>query len=279
MAANSNLKFSVLMPVYIKENPQYLCLALHSILVDQTVKPAELVIVEDGPLNLELDKILNEYFKQFPQIIKLLKLDKNMGMGYAMNYGLNQCSNEWIFRMDSDDIAVSVRFEKQLEIIQSNKYDVVGSATEEFNDKIGDLGQFRIMPKKHADIINFMKLRNPVNHMTVAFKRSKAIAAGGYWDKRYFEDYNLWYEMSKIGAEFYNIQEALVKARIGNNMVSRRSGYAYYKYERELMKKFLNDGFINIFEYWIISSVKFILRILPVNLLSFIYLKLLRKSG
>jgi glycosyltransferase involved in cell wall biosynthesis len=270
-------KFSVLMPVYIKEAPLNLTEALNSILVDQSIKPDELVIVEDGPLTTELHDVLVKYNNQFSNIVKLFKLDENMGMGYAMNYGLNQCSYDWIFRMDSDDIAVSTRFEKQLKIIQQEEYDVIGSAIEEFNETIGDINQLRIMPQMHPEIIDFMKLRNPINHMTVAFSRKKAIEAGGYWDKRYFEDYNLWYQMYKVGAKFYNIQEPLVYARIGNNMIKRRSGYAYYQYETELMKSFLNDKFINRVEYGIILSVKFILRILPVNVLTLFYKKLLRK--
>jgi len=271
-------KFSVLMPVYVKESPGYLSLALKSILVDQSIKPDELIIVEDGPLTNELDEVLARYSDQFPDVIKIFKLAKNMGMGYAMNYGLKLCTYEWVFRMDSDDIAVPNRFQKQLEIIQHDKYDVIGSSIEEFNNEIGDLDQFRVMPKMHSDVISFMKTRNPINHMTVAFRRTKAIEAGGYWNKRYFEDYNLWYQMYKVGAKFYNMQEVLVNARIGNNMVDRRRGYGYYKYETELMKIFLKDKFINKFEYSIILSLKFVLRILPANLLSFVYQKMLRKK-
>jgi len=279
MKLDSSLKFSVLMPVYIKENPGYLCQSLNSILLDQTTKPDEIVIVEDGPLTEELYDALAQFYKQFPDIIKIYKLESNMGMGYAMNYGLNKCRNEWIFRMDSDDIALPTRFEKQLEIIQTGKYDVVGSATEEFNITEGDLRQFRIMPENHADIIKFMKLRNPINHMTVAFRKETAIKAGGYWDKRYFEDYNLWYEMFKVGAKFYNLKEVLVNARVGNNMVERRSGYAYYQYENELMKKFLKDKFISSFEYGIVLSIKLVLRILPVKILSVFYQKFLREAN
>ena len=109
------------MPVYIKENPEFLTMSLDSILINQTIIPTELIIVEDGPLNVELDNVLLHYQKKFPEILKIFKLAENKGMGYAMNYGLNKCSNEWIFRMDSDDIAVSSRFERQIDIIKNNK--------------------------------------------------------------------------------------------------------------------------------------------------------------
>lgn len=273
------MKFSVLIPVYIKEKPEFLAMSLDSILIHQTVVPSEIIIVEDGPLNLELDNVLLAYQNNFPEIFKVFKLKENKGMGFAMNYGLNNCSYEWVFRMDSDDIAVSTRFEQQLNIIKkNNNYDVIGSSISEFNHKIGDLNQLRIMPENHHQIINFLKTRNPINHMTVAFRKSKAIEANGYWDKRYFEDYNLWYEMHKIGAKFYNIQTPLVHARIGNNMVARRSGYSYHKYEKELMSKFLSDKFINNLEYYSIMCIKYALRILPIPLLKFVYKNFLRKS-
>lgn len=271
------LKFSVLMPIYIKENPQYLSRALDSILISQTIKPTEVIIVEDGPLTSVLYETLENYQSLFPDVIKIFKLKNNMGMGFAMNHGLNKCNYDWIFRMDSDDIASSMRFEKQLAIIKTNKYDVIGSSIQEFNHEVGDLKRFRVMPEEHKKIIRMMKTRNPINHMTVAYRKTMALKAGGYWDRRYFEDYNLWYEMHKIGARFYNIKESLVYARIGNNMVARRSGLAYYKFERTLMKKFLNDSFITKFEYIRTLAFKFLLRNLPVSLLDFVYKSLLRK--
>lgn len=271
------MKFSVLIPVYVKEKPEFLVASLDSILKNQTIMPSEVIVIEDGPLNLELNKCLTDYQLQFPDVLKIFKLDENSGMGFAMNFGLNKCSYDWVFRMDSDDIAVPTRFEQQLEVIESNTYDVVGSSITEFNFEIGDLNQLRIMPEHHQEIIQFLKIRSPINHMAVAFRRSTAIQAGGYWDKRYFEDYNLWYEMYKIGAKFYNIQTPLVNARIGNNMIARRSGYAYYRYEKELMSKFRTDGFINMFEYRTTLALKYILRLLPVPLLTLIYKGFLRK--
>jgi glycosyltransferase involved in cell wall biosynthesis len=271
------MQFSVLIPIYSKENPCFLSLAFDSILLNQNIIPAEVIVVEDGLLTNELDAVIANYKNKYPQI-KVCKLPQNMGMGYAMNVGLNKCSYEWVFRMDSDDIAKPTRFEEQIKIINTNTYDVIGATIEEFHYNIGDLRQLRVMPQHHNQIVKFMKFRNPINHMTVAFKKSVAVKANGYWDKRYFEDYNLWYEMYKIGAKFYNIQTPLVDARIGNNMVARRSGYAYYKYEKELMKKFLKDKFINLFEFSFYLSVKLVLRVLPVNVLTYIYQKVLRKS-
>ena len=182
--------------------------------------------------------------------------------------------------MDSDDIAMPDRFEVQLKFLEKNPaIDVLGSSIEEFDLQPGDLRRFRTLPQENNDIVRLMKFRNPINHMTVFFRKEVALRAGGYWSQRYNEDYNLWYEMRKIGAKFHNLTKNLVHVRVGNNMVGRRSGYGYFEFEKILLKKFLNDRFITRFEYSYLFLIKFSLRILPTRLLEIFYKTFLRKSN
>ena len=126
------MNFSVLMSVYEKETPEYLQAALDSILVNQTIMPTEVVVVEDGPLNDGLYDILEEFRKKFP-CLKTVPLRKNVGLGDALNEGLKHCSYEWVARMDSDDIAVDTRFESQLTFIKHNPdIDLLGGNITEF---------------------------------------------------------------------------------------------------------------------------------------------------
>lgn len=273
-------EFSVLIPVYVKENPVFLESSLRSILDDQTVRPNEVVIVEDGPVTNELDAVLSAFEKRYPEIFKRYKLEKNQGMGIAMNHGLERATREWVARMDSDDVAVPQRFERQLEFLKMNPtIDVLGSSIEEFEKEPGDLQRYRKLPETHEEIVKLMKFRNPINHMTVFYRRELAIKAGGYWLERYFEDYNLWYEMWKAGARLHNLQDNLVRVRIGNNMVKRRSGYGYFEIEKIFLRKFRKEGFITAKEYLYLTSVKFLLRILPTPLLEQFYKYFLRKSN
>ena len=277
---NDNFRFSVLIPVYIKENPLYLRSALQSILDDQTIVPDEVVIVEDGPITTDLEKVLTDFQGRYTSIVKRYQLKENGGMGLAMNYGLNQASFEWVARMDSDDISVANRFEKQINFLKENPgIDVLGSSIEEFNSTPGDLVRYRTLPEENDNIIGLMKFRNPVNHMTVFFRKALALKVGGYWPHKYNEDYNLWYELFKVGARFHNLKENLVHVRVGNNMVARRSGYTYFEYEKILLKKFLRDGFITPLEYSFLIGIKFSLRIIPVKLLKMVYKLFLRKSN
>lgn len=270
------MKFSVLMPVYIRENPEYLNKSLESILVNQSILPDEVVIVKDGPVTIEIERVLNFYCMVFPNIVHCFQLDKNMGMGYAMNFGLKKCKFDWVFRMDSDDISRPNRFAKQIQIIESNNYDVIGSSICEFNEHIGDINQLRVLPSLHKDIVHMMKYRNPINHMTVAFNRNMALNAGGYWSLRALEDYNLWYELYKNSARFFNIQEVLVDARIGNNMLNRRTGFNYFLFEFKLLKKFRKDKFISTVQFLVFISLKLIVRLIPVYLLVKVYHLFLR---
>ena len=91
--------FSVLMSVYIREQAALLDRALQSILVNQSVKPSELVLVEDGPLTDGLYHVIDKYRQIFPELISV-KLPQNGGLGNALNAGMKQCRYELIARID-----------------------------------------------------------------------------------------------------------------------------------------------------------------------------------
>ncbi|QEH39762.1 glycosyltransferase [Chitinophaga sp. XS-30] len=274
----SKFEFSVLIPVYLKENPSYFDVALSSI-VNQTYLPAEVVIVEDGPLTNELDTIIDDYCGRFPGLFNIIKLAQNQGMGAAMNIGLQNCKYEWVARMDSDDICLKDRFQKQVSFLQKHpELDALGSFTEEFRSQPGDFGKIRKLPTSHAAILEYAKRRSPINHMTIMYRRKKAIEAGGYWDKKIFEDYNLWYQMLKMGCKFNNLEEVLVDVRVGNNMVGRRKGLNYFKQEFGFFKQMKNEKFINTAQFLEAISVRFLFRIMPKVLLEKVYYLLLRDN-
>ena len=107
-------KYSVLMSVYYKENPEWFRSSIASIFA-QTVQPAEFILIEDGPLTPELDSVAEQYKSQYPDVFKIVALNKNGGLGPALRLGIEQCSNEFIARMDSDDYCEPNRIEKELE--------------------------------------------------------------------------------------------------------------------------------------------------------------------
>lgn len=273
------MKFSVLMPVYVKENASYLELALRSITADQQLKPTEVVIVEDGPITPELDALLTRFEKSDPTI-RRYRLQENQGVGKALNFGLRHITSDWVARMDSDDIARPERFAQQVAYLEANpNVQILGSSTEEFDSNPGDKHIERRLPESHEAIMKMMRMRNPINHMTVFFRRDIALKVGGYWEDAYFEDYYLWYKMSKEGARLHNLQNNLVDVRVGNNMVERRSGFGYFKKEKLLLSKFREDGFISWPLFVNLLIVKLTLRTLPVPILKWFYKTFLRKAA
>lgn len=270
------MQFSVLMSVYEKEKPNFLKSAIDSIL-NQSIKPDEIVIVKDGKLTKELDNIINSYAEQNPNLFNIVELLENKGLGTALAIGVEQCKNEIIARMDTDDICVYNRFEKQLEIFKNNpNIAMVGSCIDEFEGDIINKISVRTVPENNQDIISYAKTRNPFNHMTVMYKKSKVIKAGNYKPFLWNEDYYLWVRMIVDKNEFYNIQESLVYVRAGNEMFERRGSFEYAKQDLRLQKEFYKLGFINKSQAISNSIKRSVVRVIPNKLRKLIYLKLLR---
>ena len=266
--------FSVLMSVYKNEKPEFLKSCLYSI-VNQSLKPTELIIVKDGTLNKGLDNILEE-FSNSNDFFYIFGYEQNRGVGYALSFGLAKCNHEIIIRCDSDDINKLDRFKTQIEFINKNNYAIIGSNIEEFHSEIGDLKRYRNIPQNNVNIQKFKYSRNPFNHMTVAFRKSIIISAGGYVSMSGYEDYYLWLRVLKNHKGF-NIQNNTVYARVGNNMIGRRQGYSFMIKELKFQKQILNDGLISRFQFFVNFFTRVIPRLLPITLLEIIYKFILRK--
>lgn len=263
-------EFTILQSVYKKDNPQFLSESLQSIL-DNTVQPVSIVLVKDGCLTPELDFVINEWTSKLP--IKVVGYEQNQGLAYALNYGLRFVDTELVARMDSDDICYTDRFEKQISYFMNNtNLALLSGYIDEFNDNPNIIVSTRTVPLDYSSIKEFLKRRNAFNHMAVMFKKSAVIASGNYQTVPYFEDYDLWIRMIQNGFYAENIPEKLVKARIGNDMIGRRHGITYAKHEVNFLKRQLNLGFINNYEY-----IKLILTRVPVRLLPKWGLKIIYK--
>jgi glycosyltransferase involved in cell wall biosynthesis len=223
------MKLSVLMSVYHKESPDCLRQCLDS-LVTQTLHADEVVIVEDGPLGEALEATIAEYRQTLP--IVTLQLPHNVGLGAALRAGLNLCNGEYIARMDSDDICVPDRFQRQMDFLACNpSVDVAGGAIAEFDKDFKAPRSIRRMPPEGMPLLRFALSRNPLNHMTVIFRRASVVASGNYESFPGFEDYHLWARMLTLGYRLQNMEDILVYARCGNGMFSRRGGLKYLKQE------------------------------------------------
>ena len=185
---DKKLNFSVLMSIYYKENPQFFRTALDSV-INQTLQPDEIVIVEDGELTDELYKVIETYKNKYPQVFKIVQLETNQGLGKALQIGVGNCSYDLIARMDSDDIALPERFEKQINFMREHPdIDVLGSSISEFEGNPENITSYRKLPTEHKDIYKFGQFRCPVNHMTIMYKKKAVLEAGNYQTFKNIED-------------------------------------------------------------------------------------------
>ena len=263
------------MSVYSKENPFFLKESLKSIWVDQTVMPSEIVLVKDGRLTKELDRIIEDAKNDMP--LRIVTLEKNQGLGVALNKGLLKCSYELVARMDTDDISKSNRFEMQTNIFKNyDNVDVVGSWTDEFINETENIKSVRKVPENHDEIKKYSKKRSPVNHPTVMFKKEAVLKAGNYIDFPLFEDYHLWGRMIMLGAKFYNIQKSLLFFRTTNDTYRRRGNLKHGVQEIKLQLFFFKIGLINFYQLIVNIVIRFSIRILPNFIRMYFYKSVLR---
>lgn len=273
------MKYSALLSVYSKENPQYFKQALWSV-CKQTEPPIEIIIVKDGPLTKGLDNVIQNFFSIFnDNNIKYTILENkcNRGLGYSLNKGLKSCSEDLVARFDSDDINSIDRMSRTLEVFKSiPNISVVGGVIDEFSEDVEEPLDKRKVPITYEEIKTMSKSRNPMNHMSVTFKKADILKVNGYEDIPYFEDYYLWMKLISNGYILLNIPDVLVHARANNTFYQRRTGIVYLRKEINFQYKLLKNHMLS-FPYFVRNiALRGGLRLLSPRYIAFIY-KILRK--
>ena len=266
------MKFSLLLSVYQGDEKDWLKLAFQSI-INQTHLPDEIILVEDGKIPRDLKEIIRTFEKKKKKIpLKVISLKQNQGLATALNKGIAACKYEWIARFDADDINLPDRFQKQVDFLRKNpNLDLLGGHSLEFF-KISQTS-FRVkkIPYNSLDVRAFAKKRNPFNHMTVFYKKSAVLKAGGYEDFPAMEDYHLWVKMLLLNFRLVNLPENFVLQRANQKMFARRRGLKYLKTEWRLHSFFLKSNFINLLEFIRNIILRSAVRLIPAFLLQWAY--------
>ena len=265
MKQNGNdMNFSVSLSVYEKDNPEYFRIALESVF-EQTVKPTEVVLVVDGPIPEATSQIIETMLDRHKNL-KVLYLEKNMGHGEARRVGLENCSYELVAIMDSDDICVPDRFEKELQCFENDKdLSVVGGYAWEFEGDVKSIIGIRKVPLGDHEIKQYLKSRCPFTQVTVMFRKSHVNSVGGFMDWYCDEDYFLWIRMLLAGYKFKNLPENLVFVRMNPDSYMRRGGLRYFKSEAALQMYMYKNKVISFVRLIINVSIRFIVQILIPN--------------
>jgi len=256
-------EFSVCMSVYRGDHSVYIKQALESI-YNQTRKPNEIVLVVDGPVDDDIKNVISEYSTL--ESFRVIWLEKNSGHAVARQTGLQAANNEYIAIMDSDDIAVPDRFEKQIAYLVGHpECDIVGGQITEFIGGPSNIVGRREVPLDNEDIYKYMKSRCAFNHPTVMFRKNAVLSVGNYKDWFWNEDYYLWIRMMMNGCVMANLPDVLVNMRSGLDQYSRRGGKRYFDSEIGIKKLMLDNGLITRTEYLINYLERFIIQLLLPN--------------
>ena len=261
-----SLQFSVITSVYKNDKPEYIRVALDSLLVQQTVKPDEIVLVQDGPVSHETSRLLLEYKDNYGEKLNVIRLTQNKGLGNALMLGVENAKYDIVARMDSDDICAPDRFEKQLAYLESHpECDIVGGQITEFIDTPDNIVGKREVPCDNEAIYHYMRSRCALNHPTVMFKKKAVLDAGNYQDWFWNEDYYMWIRMMEQGCVFANLPDVLVNMRSGLDQYGRRGGKKYFDSEIGIKKLMLEKGMITRKEYIMNYIQRFIIQLMLPN--------------
>lgn len=273
------VNYSVLMLVYRGEEASNFRQAIQSML-DQTVRTDDFVIVCDGPLTAELDAVLEDFVSRYPGLFRIVRLPENVGEGLAGNPGVRACRNELVAKMDSDDISVPDRCEKQLARFAANpELKLVGGVIEEFDNQTGNVISVRITPERNDEIRRFARRRSPFNNVTVMFRKSAVLETGGYRDLRRGTDYDMYLRMLINGCTAENLPDTLVKVRVDAGDYHRRMSWYALKCCAGIWWRGYRAGFSSLADLLICLAGQTLLVICPGSVQQMFYKKFLRRKA
>lgn len=270
--------FSLLLALWSGDRADFLRQAWQSTVVDQTRRPDEVVVVQDGPVGTELADTLAGLVAASPVPVRHLVLEQNLGLGPAMDRGLDACRHDVVARMDADDVSMPTRFAVQLPLIEAGA-DIVGSALVEFAADVDRVETVRIPPTDPDWIRSAARFRDPFNHPTVVYRRGAVRRAGGYQDLPLMEDYLLFARMLADGAVPANVAEPLVRYRVGAGAYHRRGGLGLLRSELALQRAFRVQGLTTRREYVRNVVVRGGYRLVPTSVRRLAYRRLIAHRG
>jgi glycosyltransferase involved in cell wall biosynthesis len=275
LVCNAKSDYSVILPVYKNDKPEFFRRAIDSIL-NQTIKSNDIIIICDGRIPSELDKLVTNYGKE-PNV-NVIRIEQPLGLWNAINVGIKNSKNELIARMDSDDISVSNRAALQLAAFDDDAaLSIVGGQIAEFENSPDNVIAYRKVSTNHDDIVRFSKRRSPFNHPTVMYKKSCLLQLAGYNRLSKTEDYDLWLRMLSEGYKAKNLDQVLLYYRVNNAAISRRKSWAKTRELIKLRIKYYRVGYIKCGDMLIANAVNLFLFIMPNKVSYLFYRRFLRQ--
>jgi len=217
------MKIAVIMSVYRAENPLKFARALDSIF-SQVLPPSidlKVYLGIDGPIPEGLKKIVNDYYDQ---IAKVFAFPENRGLAAVLNDLIDELDDEeFIFRMDTDDVSLPIRFARQLDYLALHpEVDILGTSIVEVDELKNTRRIVSFDQRGGREAVRLIARGVPVAHPTVCFRRKVFSSVKGYPLVRYNEDIALWFECLRNGLVISNLAEPLYEFSVGADFFKRR---------------------------------------------------------
>ena len=268
----------MLMSVYKSEKPANLDRALKSVWDDQTLKPGEVVLIEDGQLGKDLSAVVEKWKTRLgSNVFVVLRNEVNLGLTKSLNKGIRQVRSEYIARMDSDDISDPKRFERQAAYLEKHpEVDVVGGALQEFNEENPNLN-VRHYPQTPEESRKYIVKASPLAHPTVMMRR-KIFDSGITYNEKYRtnQDLALWFELLSKGYKIASLPEVTIYFRRDDGLFKRRNRSRAINEFKIYMK-----GIWSLYGFtwkYVYPIARLCFRLLPTSMVKWIYGSSIRKG-
>lgn len=263
---------SILMSTYHRDDPQQLWDSLRSIR-DQTLMPAEIVIVVGGAINHAIENTLSRFAETVsPTELMIVRQEQNLGLGAALQLGLQHCGCPLVARMDSDDVAHPDRLEKQYVFMAAHpETDILSSWHEEFDGDPTRIDAIKQTPPTHEGIAGILWWRNVISHPTIMFRADKIRSIGGYRPLWHSEDLDLYLRAVTAGLRFASIQEPLVSMRTNLAQKARRTGFKQTMLNLQWRWTLLREGHLRLWQFAIVAPAYYVFHIVPSGTKQWLY--------
>lgn len=281
------------MSVYRNTTAAELRFALDSIAA-QTRLPERVLVVKDGPVAADVDKLLRAYADDSVLRVDTLAFERNRGLGIALRDGLAEVDTEFVARLDSDDAMFPARLEAQLAFMAKHPdVAVVGSAMQEFSSDVDGprgtfehgempsgmiLGGVRRLPETHREIARYVRINSPLNHPSVLMRTRDVRDVGGYRPVHNMEDYDLWARLVAGGKKLHNLPEPLTYFRVSDDQMRRRTTPETRRAERAMQRSLVEYGLISRPRAAVNLIARNIYRSLPLGAMKQVYARLFHRG-
>lgn len=265
------MTISVLMSVYQSEEADYFDAAVRSVWTNQSVKPMEIVLIEDGPLPSKLRQVVERWKRLLDDRLVVLKNDVNLGLTKSLNKGLDVVRGELIARMDSDDVSEPDRFERQVKFLMEHpEIDIVGGSLREFNEDSANL-RVRNYPLTHEEAVRYICKASPLAHPTVMMRRRMFDDGLRYNEKyRMSQDVALWFDAIMKGYHIANVPEVTINFRSQGDVFRRRSrAKAWNEFVIYMKGIYRMNGLLTLKYRFPIARLCF--RLMPPTIVKYVY--------